>query len=72
MHVRDPGPLKRYTEVHVRIDYYVHVNYVHKQLSLCPQVIGPGFLVGVVVAACVALTLLYAVILLVWILWNKR
>ena len=39
---------------------------------LCPQVIGSGSLVGVVVAACVALTLLYAVILLVWILWNKR
>ena len=39
---------------------------------IAPQVIGSGFLVGVVVAACVALTLLYAVILLVWILWNKR
>ena len=45
------------------------VTFIH---ILCPQVIGSGFLVGVVVAACVALTLLYAVILLVWILWNKR
>ena len=25
LHVRDPGPLKCYTEVRIKIDYYVHV-----------------------------------------------
>ena len=25
LHVRDLGPLKRYTEVRIKIDYYVHV-----------------------------------------------
>ena len=37
LHVRDPGPLKRYTEGRIKIDYYVHV-YVHKQLSLTSYV----------------------------------
>ena len=47
---------------------YTQATFTH---ILCPQVIGSGSIVGVVVAACVALTLLYAVILLVWILWKK-
>ena len=37
-----------------------------------PQVIGTGSLVGAVVGACIGTALLYTVILLVWILWNKR
>ena len=38
-----------------------------------PQMIGIGSLVGAVVGTSIGLTLLYAVILLVtWILWNKR
>ena len=38
-----------------------------------PQVIGIGSLVGAVVGTSIGLTLLYAVIVLVtWILWNKR
>ena len=39
---------------------------------VCPQVIGTGSLVGAVVGACIGTALLYTVILLVWILWNKR
>ena len=39
---------------------------------VCPQVIGIGSLVGAVVGACIGTALLYTVILLVWILWNKR
>ena len=38
----------------------------------CSQVIGIGSLVGAVVGACVGTALLYTVILLVWVLWNKR
>ena len=38
-----------------------------------PQMIGIGSLIGAVVGTSIGLTLLYAVILLVtWILWNKR
>ena len=38
-----------------------------------PQMIGIGSLVGAVVGTFIGTTLLYAVILLVtWILWNKR
>ena len=36
-----------------------------------PQV-GTGSLVGVVVGTCIGTALLYTVILLVWVLWNKR
>ena len=39
---------------------------------VCPQVIGIGTLVGVVVGACIGTALLYTVILLVWVFWNKR
>ena len=38
---------------------------------VCPQV-GTGSLVGAVVGACIVTALLYTVILLVWVLWNKR
>ena len=37
-----------------------------------PQVIGIGSLVGAVLGACISTALLYTVILLVWILWDKR
>ena len=37
-----------------------------------PQVIGTGSLVGAVVGACIGTALLHTVILLVWVLWNKR
>ena len=36
------------------------------------QVMGSGSLVGAVVGTSVGLTLLNAVILLAWIIWNKR
>ena len=39
---------------------------------VCPQVIGIGTLVGAVVGACIGTALLYTVILLVWVFWNKR
>ena len=38
---------------------------------VCPQV-GTGSLVGAVVGPCIGTALLYTVILLVWVLWNKR
>ena len=38
---------------------------------ICPQV-ETGSLVGAVVGACIGTALLYTVILLVWIFWNKR
>ena len=38
---------------------------------VCPQV-GTGSLVGAVVGACISTALLYTVILLVWVFWNKR
>ena len=37
-----------------------------------PQVIGIGSLVGAVIGTFIGTALLYTVILLVWILWNKR
>ena len=37
-----------------------------------PQVIGTGSLVGAVVGTFIGTSLLYTVILLVWIYWNKR
>ena len=39
---------------------------------VCPQVIGTGSLVGAVVGACIGTALLYTVIVLVWVFWNKR
>ena len=39
---------------------------------VCSQVIVTGSLVGAVVGACIGTALLYTVILLVWVLWNKR
>ena len=39
---------------------------------VCPQVIGTGSLVGAVVGACISTALLYTVIVLVWVFWNKR
>ena len=39
---------------------------------VCPQVVGTGSLVGAVLGACIGTALLYTVILLVWVLWNKR
>ena len=36
------------------------------------QMIGMGSLVGAVVGTFIGTTLLYAVILIAWILWNKR
>ena len=42
-------------------------------LTVCPQVsLESGSVVGAVVGTSIGLTLLYAVILLVWILWSKR
>ena len=38
---------------------------------ICPQV-ETGSLVGAVVGACIGTALLYTVILVVWIFWNKR
>ena len=38
---------------------------------VCPQV-GTGSLVGAVIGTFIGTSLLYAVILLVWVLWNKR
>ena len=37
-----------------------------------PQVIEIGSLVGAVIGTFIGTSLLYTVILLVWILWNKR
>ena len=39
---------------------------------VCPQVIVTGSLVGAVIGTFIGTSLLYTVILLVWILWNKR
>ena len=39
---------------------------------VCSQVVGTRSLVGAVVGACIGTALLYTVILLVWVLWNKR
>ena len=39
---------------------------------VCPQVLGTGSLVGAVIGACIGTALLYTLILLVWIFWNKR
>ena len=45
-------------------------------LAASPQVMGSGFIIGVVVGACIGTALLYTVILLLFIcaviLWNKR
>ena len=37
-----------------------------------PQVIGIGSLVGAVIGTFISTAVLYTVILLVWVFWNKR